>query len=99
MTTALYTITLADLGTYEVTVAADTPKEAERIARHILWEEASHLPPDMRIVARETEVRTAVATQPPLRTFRVRATYKLDFAMTVPATCREEAVRHAKRLY
>lgn len=99
MTSSLYTVTLTDLGTYEVTVAADTPKEAEQIAKHILWEEASELPPDLRVVKRETEARAALAGELPIRTFRVCATYKLDFSLTVPATSREEAARHAKRLY
>lgn len=95
----LYTVTLTDLGTYRLTVAADTPDEAKLIAKHVMWEEATSLPPDLTLVKRETGASEAIAAEPPVRSFRVRATYKLDFAVNVPAASREEAERYARRLY
>lgn len=99
MTTILYTVTLTDLGTYTVTVAADTPAEAESIATTILYEEAYQLPSGMRIVKREADAKAEPAVDLPVRQFRVDATYTIDFQMTVPAATREEAQRHARRLY
>ena len=99
MTTSLYTVNLIDLGTYAVTVVADTPGEAQSIAKTILYEEATQLPAGMSIVKREAEANAELATDLPVRQFRVGATYKIDFEMTVPAANREEAERHARRLY
>ena len=39
------------------------------------------------------------ATDLPVRPDRVTATYCIDFAMTVPVTDRQDAERHARRLY
>ncbi len=44
MTTQLYTVTVTDIGTYRVNVAADTPAEAESISKTVLCEEATTLP-------------------------------------------------------
>lgn len=99
MTTILYTVTLTDLGTYTVTVAADTPGEAESIAKTILFEEAATFPAGLRIIKREADATAEPAVDVPVRQFRVDATYKIDFQMTVPAANREEAQRHARRLY
>lgn len=99
MTTILYSVTLTDLGTYTVTVAADTPSEAESIAKTILFEEAANFPTGMKVVKREADAKAESASDLPVRQFRVGATYKIDFEMTVPAANREEAERHARRLY
>ena len=57
MSTRLFTVTVSDLGSYRITVAADTPSEAERIAKSILFEEMTVLPPEATILARD-EVAT-----------------------------------------
>lgn len=40
----LYTVTITDLGTFEITVAATDEKEAASIAKAVLYEEATQLP-------------------------------------------------------
>jgi hypothetical protein len=99
MTTILYTVTLTDLGTYTVTVAADTPAEAENIAKSVLFEEATNFPAGMRVIKREADAKAEPAVDLPVRQFRVDATYRIDFQLTVPAASREEAQLHARRLY
>lgn len=98
-TTCLYTVTLTDLTTYRVAVAADHPAEAERIAKSVLFEEMTQLPPGTEIVKRETEAVSEVAADQPMRRYRVHGHYALEFALVVPATTAEEAERHAQRLY
>jgi hypothetical protein len=53
----------------------------------------------MRVVKREIEAVAEVAAQQPIRKFRVCGTYSVDFSLTVPATARDDAERHARRLY
>jgi len=98
MTNQLFTVTITDLGPYKVNVAAGTLDEAQRIAKTIPFEEATRLPDTMSIVKRESEALAEPARDLPIRQFNVSATYKLDFAMTVPAGTRQEAAEHAKRL-
>jgi hypothetical protein len=100
MSTQLYKVTLTDLGTYTLTVAADSEREAESIAKTVL-SDALTLPTDMRVVTREiaaaAEVDSAAtgsATQ-----FLVQSAYTIEFELTVPAQDRAEAARHARRLY
>jgi hypothetical protein len=99
MTTSLYTVTLTDLGSYTVTVAADSTKDAGKLAETILHTEATALPPGLRIDKRDVEAVAAVADAQPIRQFRMYATYSIDFWITVPASSRDEAERHAKRIY
>lgn len=98
MKTTLYTVTVTDLGTYRITVAADSTDEAVYIAKEVLCEEATQLPEGVSLIKRDTDAIAELASQP-VQTYRVRATYELDFSMMVPASTREEAVRHAKRIY
>lgn len=99
MTARLYAVEITDLGTYRLTVAADTPVEAEAVAKETLWEEATTLPAGMKLGQRETKAGAEELATPPVRQFTVSATYSLDFEMTVPAATREEAEKHAARLY
>ncbi|MGD9828458.1 MAG: hypothetical protein AB7E70_21310 [Hyphomicrobiaceae bacterium] len=97
----LYTVTLTDLGTYTLTVAASTPREAESIAKSVLFEEWSQMPASMTTVKREAEAEAKaepVAT-PPVREFRVAGRYSIQFEIAVPAGTASEAEQHAKRLY
>lgn len=95
----LFTVTLTDLGTYEVTVAASDPKEAATIATSILYDEATSLPHGMRIVDRKAEAQAEPVTEPPVRQFDVVGSHTYDFLIRVPAANAEEAERHAKRIY
>ncbi len=94
-----YTVTLTDLATFRLNVAAISPDEATRIAKTVLYEEATTPPSGMTIVKRETEANVELASDVAARTFRVDSTYRLDFSMTVPASDVFEAELHAKRLY
>ena len=98
MTTKLYTVTLDQLATWQVTVAADSEKEAEQIAKTVLWEEAWQPPAGVKHISHEETTRVEPAPHP-VRQFRVDSTYRLDFSMTVPASTEDEAIQHAKRLY
>ena len=99
MTTRLYSVTVTDLGVYEVKVAADYPEEAERIAKSVLFEEMTILPPESRIVSREAEAKAEPCADLPFRTFKVHGRYELGFSLVVPAGSRAEAERHARRIY
>lgn len=99
MSTQLYTVTLTDLGTYAVTVAADTPADAVDIAKTALTDEATTLPNGMSIAKREIEGVAIPYTDRPTRKYRVVATYSLDVYLTVPGQTASEAELHAKRLY
>lgn len=99
MSTRLYTVALTDLGTYRVTVAADTPEEACRIGKNVLHDEATQLPPDTQIVKRETDAIAEVAPEQSTRQFEVEGVFQLVFETTVPASDSREAERHVRRLY
>ena len=94
----LYTVLLTELGAYRLTVAADDSDQAERIAKRALFER-DRLPDGMHIVTREADAVAEPEHNPPIRQFRVAATYKVDFELTVPAATPSEASVHAKRLY
>lgn len=99
MTTQLYTVTLTDLGTYEVTVAANDPKHAGDIAKTILFEHPSDLSEGLTCVKREAEAQAQLATDQPIRQFDVMATYSMEFFIRVPAMSSEDAELQARRIY
>lgn len=99
MTAALYTVTLTDLATYSVVVAADSPKHAETVAKTLLFEESGDLPPGLTCQKRETEAVADRAGEQPTRHYDVLATYSMEFFIRVPAANAEEAERHARRIY
>ena len=82
-----------------MTVAADSLDDAQSIAKGAVTDEATHLPAGMRIITRELDARADIALEQPIRKFQVSGTYSIDFFLTVPAATRDEAERHAKRLY
>jgi hypothetical protein len=94
-----FTVTLTDLATYRLNVAACSADEAKRIAKTVLYEEATTLPDGMTIITRDTEALAEPAQDAAQRQFRVDATYRLSFSMTVSAASASEAERHARRLY
>lgn len=100
MSTHLYTVTLTDLGTYRVTVAAGDTDEAARIAKAVLLDEAFQGVAGLAIVKREVEAQAqldelATAKAKP---YQVDSTYRLDFAVEVVGNDRADAERNAKRL-
>ena len=95
----LYTVTLTDLGTYTLTVAASTSREAESIAKSVLFEEWTQMPASMTTVKREAEAKAEPVATPPVRQFRVPGSYEIAFEILVPAGTAAEAEQHAKRLY
>ncbi|MEQ1710935.1 MAG: hypothetical protein ABL908_05990 [Hyphomicrobium sp.] len=99
MTTQLYTVTVTDLASYRLTVAADTPSEAKGIATTVLYEEALSLPMGMYVVKRETDATAEVASEQPVRKFAVHGVYQLGFSLPVPAANAGEAEQHARRIY
>lgn len=95
----LYTVTVTDLGTYEFTVAAENSEQAAGIAKGVLYEEASRLPPSMRILKREADARAEPTAAPPIRQYDVHGRYTVDFSIRVPAGNVEEAEHHARRIF
>lgn len=95
----LFTVTLTDLGEYRVTVAADDEESAVSIAKGALLEEAVAPCPGMKIAKREIAGTAALSEQQPIKTFRVNGTHTIEFHIDVPANDRDEAKRHARRLY
>lgn len=101
MSLNIYDVTLTDLGTYTVTVAAEDEGDAILIAKDVLHEEAmENYPQGLVIVKRETEGVATLAETQPTKRFNVNATYSLKMTVpNVPAQYPQVAQRHAYRLY
>lgn len=97
-TSTLFAVTLTDLSSYQVTVAAQDADEACKIAKTVLYEEATSLAPGLTIAKREVDA-SAEAAPTPTRRYRVHGVYSVDFSITVPADDREGAERHVRRIY
>ncbi len=94
----LYLVTLTDLATHTLVVAADSPKEAENVARTALFEE-TRFPDGLKTLTRETSASAELAPDQPQRTFRIDGLFKQHFSLDVVAASRQEAEQHARRLY
>lgn len=92
----LFTVTLDALATYEITVAAPSEEEACCIARLAY---ANAPPPEDFSRSKRDIATTAASCDDAVRQFTVEAQYRIDFEITVPASDREAAVRHAQRLF
>ena len=99
MSTKLFSVTLTDLGEYTLTVAADSETEAVMVAKSTLLEEAQGMCPGLRILKRDVAATAVPAELQPLKLFRVHASHNMELDITVPGTDREDAKRHARRLY
>jgi hypothetical protein len=97
----LYTVTLNDLGEYTITVAADSEADAIKIASGTLLEEATTACPNLSVTKREVQGTAKLAESPPqsAKIYRVEGTYTVEFHIDVPAQDRDDAQRHARRLY
>lgn len=92
----LFTVTLDELATYQITVAAQSEEEACSIARLTYID--ARPPEDFTRIKRDI-VTAATPCDGPVRQYIVAAQYRVDFEITVPATDRDTAIRHAKRLF
>ena len=92
----LFTVVLDELATYQITVAAQTETEACSIAQ-LAYAEAS--PPEDFTRSKRDIAAAATPCAEAARQFTVEAQYRIDFEITVPAANRDEAVRHARRIF
>lgn len=101
MSLKLYTVTLNDSGVYTFTVAADTEADAVKIASGALLEEPTTACPNLSVTKRDVQGTATVAEPPaqPAKIYHVAGTYTVEFHIDVPANDRDDAQRHARRLY
>ena len=92
----LYTVTLDDLATYQITVAAQSADEACCIAGLAY---ADSKPPEDFARSKRDIATAATPCDEPVKRYTVEAQYRVDFEITVPATDRDTAIRHAQRLF
>ena len=97
----LYTVTVRDLGTYSLTVAAQSETEAESIAKEVMCEDIDLGGQGIHVLARDLEVEATVDPSETTdhREYVVEGRWEVDFEIPVPAANMAEAKRHAKRLY
>lgn len=98
MNPQLYHVTVTELGTYTVTVPGDSAEDACTVATGILSEKSADLPTGVKATAREFAATAEPCVQPH-RLFEVRATYSVDFSVTVPALNKAGAELNAQRYY
>lgn len=92
-----YTVTLTDLGTYQVQVAAGDVASAKSIAINTLHEAV--LPtPGLQITGRTTDAVAVLDEVQPERLFKVTATEVHDMEVRIAAPDRATAVLHARRI-
>lgn len=91
-----YTVTLTDLGTYTVKVAAVDQKSAESIAIDTLYESAMPTP-GLSISARTTDATVVLDDPQPSRLFKVTVSEVHDMEACIHAEDRATAILHARR--
>lgn len=92
-----YTVTLADLGTYTIQVAAGDEKSAQSIAVDTLYESVLTAP-GLRIGGRSTEAKAVLDDPQPSRLFKVTATEIHDMEAVIAAEDRATAILQARRI-
>lgn len=92
-----YTVTLTDLATYTVQVAAGDEKSAQSIAIDTLYESAMPTP-GLRIDSRSTEANVVLDDPQPSRLFKVTLTEIHDMEARIPAEDRATAILQARRI-
>ena len=97
----LYTVTVRDLGTYSLSIAAQSETEAESIAKDVVHEDIDLANHGIHVLARDLEVETVLDEDATAnsRDFVVEGRWEVDFEITVPAMNMADAKRHAQRLY
>lgn len=91
-----YTVTMTDLGTYTLKVAAVDQKSAESIAIDTLYESAMPTP-GLSIASRTTDATVVLDDPQPSRLFKVTVSEVHDMEAFIPAEDRTTAILHAKR--
>lgn len=92
-----YTVTLTDLGTYELKVVAGDEASARSIAIDTLYESAEPTT-GLRIVSRTTDALPALDDPQPSRLFKVTATEIHEMEARIPAEDRGTAILQARRI-
>jgi len=97
----LYTVTVRDLGTYTLTIAAQSETEAESIAKDVMHEDVDVTRHGIHVLARDLEVEAVLDPDATAnsRDFVVEGRWEVDFEISVPALNMADAKRHAQRLY
>jgi hypothetical protein len=95
MSIKTFKVTLTDLGTYTLDVAAFDEKQACDIAKQVLHEHAFAAVTGLSIKGRETQGTAVPADPQPAHTYRVRFSQNIQHEMRLPASDRHIAIQRA----
>lgn len=98
MSLKAYRVKLKDVGHYTLEVVAGSERQAEDVAKTEMLNPALPGLPGLTIDTREIEAEAELAESQPKTAYRVTFWHRLKFEMTVPASDRETALRHAEWL-
>src|SRR4051812_48472814 len=98
MSIKTFSVTLTDLGTYTLDVAAFDEKQASAIARQVLHEPAFAVVTGLSIKARETQATAIIAEPQPERAYRVKFWQRVLHDMRLSANDHREAAQRAEWL-
>lgn len=98
MSIKTFSVTLTDLGSYSVDVAAFDEKQACDIAKQVLHEHAIAPVTGLSIKTRETQAIAVLADPQPVHAYRVRFSQNIQHEMLLPAPDRSQAIQHANWL-
>src|SRR3954447_20754849 len=98
MSIKTFSVTLTDLGSYTVDVAAFDEQQACEIAKQVLHEHASAPGTGLSINTRETQASAVLADPQPAQAYRVRFSQNVQHEMRLPASDRSRAIQHANWL-
>jgi hypothetical protein len=98
MSIKTFSVTLPDLGSYTVDVAAFDERQACDIAKQVLHEHAFVSVNGLSIKTRETQAIAVLADPQPVHAYRVRFSQSIQHEMQLPATDRSRAIQHANWL-
>jgi hypothetical protein len=93
-----FSVTLTDLGTYVLDVAAFDEQQACDIAKQVLHEHAFAAVDGLSIKARQTQATAILADPQPHVAYRVRFTQNVQHELRLPAGDRRRAIQHAEWL-
>lgn len=93
-----YTVTLTDLGTYTLKVAAADEKSAQAIAIDTLHD-AAQPTPGLSIVSRTTDTIAVLDEPQPSRIFKVTLNQIHELQADLPAEDRASAILQARRIF
>ncbi|MCB1510390.1 MAG: hypothetical protein KDJ36_05760 [Hyphomicrobiaceae bacterium] len=99
MSHKLYDVLVTHLATYQGVVAALDAKEAEAIARSVIWQHGASAPQTFKLKTSETGVEPPSKHTGQTKSYCVYGDHIIGFQLDLPASSREEAELHAHRLY